>query len=55
MRDTTKTKDQISIKIDPTLRAELERQAEAEHRSVSGQARHIIASALEARQQPAAA
>ncbi|WP_316228635.1 ribbon-helix-helix domain-containing protein [Bradyrhizobium sp. SZCCHNR1045] len=46
--------EQISIKLDPALRAQLERQAEAEHRSVSGQARHIIASALEARQHQAA-
>jgi hypothetical protein len=41
--------NQVSVTLDPELRAALERAAEAEHRSVAGQLRHFAASALEAR------
>jgi hypothetical protein len=38
------TKEQISVKLDPELKAAAE-----EHRSVSAQIRHFVASAIEAR------
>ena len=39
--------DQITVKIDPALREALERAAEADHRTVSGMVRWLIAQALE--------
>ncbi len=39
-------REQISVPIDPDLRAAVERAAEAEHRTVAGQIRHWIAAAL---------
>jgi len=44
-------RDQISVKLPPELREAVERAAEAEHRSVSAQIRHFVASAIEARGQ----
>jgi hypothetical protein len=38
---------QITVKIDPDLRAALEQAAQAEHRTISGQVRHFVALALE--------
>jgi hypothetical protein len=38
---------QLSFRLDPRLRASLERTAAAEHRTVSGQIRHIVAKAFE--------
>jgi hypothetical protein len=40
---------QISVTLDPELRAALARAAEQEHRTVAAQLRHFAASALEAR------
>jgi hypothetical protein len=41
--------NQVSVTLDPELRAALERAAEAEHRTIAAQLRHFAASALEAR------
>jgi hypothetical protein len=49
----SKEKSQVSVKLDPELRAAVERAALAEHRSVSQQIRHFVACMVEARQ-PAA-
>jgi hypothetical protein len=46
MANTT-TRQQLSVQIDPEVRAALERAAKAEHRTVSGQVRHLVAKALE--------
>jgi hypothetical protein len=46
-------RDQISVPIDPDLRAALARVAAAEHRTIAGQVRHFVVKALE--QQQAAA
>jgi hypothetical protein len=39
--------EQVSLKIDPALRAELARVAAAEHRSLSAQIRFLVTRALE--------
>jgi hypothetical protein len=39
---------QISVPVDPDLRAAIERAAEAEHRTVAGQIRHWVMAALAA-------
>jgi hypothetical protein len=44
---------QLSFRLDPRLRASLERAAAAEDRTISGQVRHIVARALEAQREPA--
>ena len=44
---------QLSFRLDPRLRSSLERSAEADHRTVSGQLRHIVARALEIQREPA--
>jgi hypothetical protein len=41
------TKDQISLPVDAALRAAVERAAQSEHRTVAGQIRHWIATALD--------
>jgi hypothetical protein len=46
----TKEREQLSVTLDPELRAALERAAKAEHRTVSGQVRHIVAKAFENRE-----
>jgi hypothetical protein len=49
---------QISVTLDPELKAALVRAAEAEHRTIAAQLRHFAASALDARarhRDPAAA
>ena len=54
LRERTMSKpkeDQISVRLDLELRAAVERAAEAEQRSVSGQIRYFVASAIEARAQ----
>ena len=38
---------QVSVTLDRELRAALERAAEAEHRTVSGQIRHLVAKVYE--------
>jgi hypothetical protein len=45
-----KPRDQISVKLDPELRAAVEQAAQAEHRTVSAQVRHFVACMIEARQ-----
>jgi hypothetical protein len=45
-------KEQISVKLDPEVRAAVERAAHAEHRSVSGQIRFLIAIGIEAQAGP---
>jgi hypothetical protein len=39
--------NQVSVTLDPSLRAALERAAEADHRTIAGQIRHIVASTIE--------
>ncbi len=46
----TKEREQLSVTLDSELRAALERAAKAEHRTVSGQVRHIVAKAFENRE-----
>jgi hypothetical protein len=45
--------DQICVGLDPELRAALERAAAADHRTVSGQVRHLLATAFEQEQRAA--
>ncbi len=40
-------RDQISVPLDPALRAAIKRRADAEHRTVANLIRHIVATALE--------
>jgi hypothetical protein len=49
-----RSKDQVSVKLDPELRAAIEEVAQAEHRTVSQQIRHFVACMIEARQPTAA-
>jgi hypothetical protein len=51
----SREKSQVSVKLDPELRAAVEQAAHAEHRTVSAQVRHWIASMVEARQPTAEA
>jgi hypothetical protein len=44
--------DMIHVRLPADLRAAIERAAAQEHRTVSGQIRFLIASAIEARSQP---
>jgi hypothetical protein len=53
MANMKEGRDQLSVAIDPELRAAIERAAKAEHRTVSGQVRHIVAKALENQAQAA--
>lgn len=46
MAQPQERREQISVPVDPDLRAAIERAAEAEHRTVAGQIRHWIAAAL---------
>lgn len=46
-------REQVTVPIDPGLRAALEQAAAREHRSVAGFIRHIVASALEQRSEAA--
>lgn len=46
MANVKEAREQLSVQIDPDLRAALERAAKAEHRTVSGQVRHLVAKAL---------
>jgi hypothetical protein len=50
-----KEREQLSVQIDPELRAAIERAAKAEHRTVSGQVRHLVAKALESESEGVAA
>jgi len=43
--------DEIHVRLPADLREAIERAAQAEHRTVSGQVRYLIASAIEARSQ----
>jgi uncharacterized protein (DUF1778 family) len=47
-------REQISVPVDPELRAALERAAESEHRTVASYVRHVVAQALERRERAAA-
>jgi hypothetical protein len=49
------TKDQISVPVDPELRAAAERAAQAEDRTLAGQIRHWMRTALERQQESEAA
>lgn len=44
--------DMVHFRLPPDLRAAVERAAEQECRTLSGQLRYLIASAIEARSQP---
>jgi hypothetical protein len=46
MAQPQERREQISVPVDPDLRASIERIAEAEHRTVAGQIRHWIAAGL---------
>lgn len=47
-------REQVTVPLDPALRAALEQAASREHRSIAGLIRHIVAIALEQRDQAAA-
>jgi uncharacterized protein (DUF1778 family) len=47
--------DMIHVRLPADLRAAIERAAEQEHRTLSGQTRFLLAVAIEARSQPRAA
>ncbi|MGD0563488.1 MAG: hypothetical protein ABSA66_10380 [Roseiarcus sp.] len=53
--DRERVVDQISVRLEPALRATLERAAQAEHRTISNQVRVIISRALEPTREPARA
>jgi hypothetical protein len=40
-------REQVSVALGPELRAAIKRAAEAEHRSMSNQIKHLVAQALE--------
>jgi|KBSMisStaDraftv2_1062788.scaffolds.fasta_scaffold7580163_1 hypothetical protein len=42
--------EQISVRLEPELRSAIEQTAAREHRSLSGQIRHLVATALERRE-----
>ena len=44
-----RAREQLTVGLDPATRAELERVAQAEHRSVAGQVRHYVETALSRR------
>jgi hypothetical protein len=46
---TSQKRRQLSVPVDASLRAEIERVAAREHRSVAAQVRHIVLQALEQR------
>ncbi len=48
-------REQVSVALGPELRAAIKRAAEAEHRSMSNQIKHLVAKALEHRGEQAAA
>ena len=43
---------QITLKLEPAVLREIEQAARVEHRSVSGQLRHLISTAMQQRSQP---
>jgi hypothetical protein len=47
MANSQDRRDQISVPLDPALRAAIKRRAAAEHRTVANLIRHIVAMALE--------
>jgi hypothetical protein len=48
-------REQVTVTLDPELRAAIKRAAEAEHRSMSNQIKHLVARALEQQGEGAAA
>jgi hypothetical protein len=48
-------REQVTVTLDPGLRAAIKRAAEAEHRSMSNQIKHLVARALEQQREGAAA
>lgn len=46
---------QVTVPLDPALRAALKQAAEQEHRTIAGYVRHVVARALEQRGQEAMA
>ena len=50
-----KDREQLSVAIDRELRSKIERAAKAEHRTISGQVRHLVATALESQSEGVAA
>jgi len=55
MANAKEREPQLSVQIDHELRAAIERAAKAEHRTVSGQVRHLVAKALESESEGVAA
>jgi len=53
-QDQRREREQLTVPVDPQFRAAIEQAAEREHRTVAGYIRHIVASALEQRDQAAA-
>jgi hypothetical protein len=51
---TQERRDQITVPLDPALRAAIERVAAAEHRTMASLVRHIVAQALETQERTAA-
>jgi hypothetical protein len=49
-RQSMRKREQVSVPLDPELRAFVERAAEREDRSLAGQIRHLIAQAARAAQ-----
>jgi hypothetical protein len=47
MAETKDKGDQLTVRLEPELRAAVERAAAREHRSLSGQIRHVIAMSFE--------
>ena len=51
MAETKDKGEQVSVRLEPELRAAIELAAEREHRSLSGQIRHLVATAFERQQE----
>jgi hypothetical protein len=49
MATTKEGRDQLSVQIDPERRSAIEAAARREHRTISGQIRHLVVMALESR------
>jgi hypothetical protein len=54
MANKDRVGEQVSVRLDPELRAAIERQAQSEHRTLSGQIRHLVAQAFQNQERAAA-
>jgi hypothetical protein len=55
MANSTEDEKQVSVRLDPALHATIARVACEEHRTVSGQIRHLVAKALQGQHEGIAA